>query len=157
MKAFLAILLGFCLVACCAGSLLAQEASSPEPNQSNPVQVLRERTGPADMEFAQLEAATTAEWSSLMGGGEESFEKLRVKREDQKRETKALYQRAIKHLQKQPAAARLLTEYYVQWQATMESIDPKATESKMAYNLRMGDSIRKVSEAWYRFEAEWVE
>jgi hypothetical protein len=80
-----------------------------------------------------------------------------VNRRDSSVEIKSLYQTALKKAQKKPAAARLLTEYYVQWQVTMESIEPKLGESAFGYKARMGEANRKVSEAWYRFEAEWGE
>ena len=156
MRAFIIAMLGFYFVASCVRPLQAQEPAAPE---QNPLEVFREWTGPTATEFEQLVALNAVEWAALNGNGigEDGPEKARVSRQESKLKIKILYQSALKTVQKRPAAARLLTEYYVQWQATMDSIEPKLTESKFGYNVRMGEANRKVSEAWYRFETEWGE
>jgi hypothetical protein len=67
---------------------------------------------------------------------------------------KKLFPRANATVTKNPAASKLLKDYYAAWLSAIDGISPEATERKITYENWQGEAVRKTDEIWNRFEIE---
>ena len=144
----IAFLLAFLLAAFSVPGLSEQSVAD-----KSAVQQLREQTNPEVFEWLQMEteaAIIQASW----GAGTDPYKSLDVSFENRRAKIKEVYALALAEVAGKPAVSKLLKEYYVVWMAAMDGVKPLGAESKIANKMRQGESLRRISEAWYRLEAE---
>ncbi len=71
-----------------------------------------------------------------------------------KSNAKKLFQDAHAQLENNSEESRLLKEYYAAWLIAFEGISPDETELKVDYERRQREALRRMNEAWHRFEIE---
>lgn len=67
---------------------------------------------------------------------------------------KKAYQPALSKVSKNPAAAKLLKDYYAAWLTSLEGVMPQPSETKLRYSQRLEASEAKYDEIWNRLAVE---
>lgn len=69
-----------------------------------------------------------------------------------KMQTERLFTVASRHVMGKPEAVRLLTDYYGAWLAVFEGVMPSSMVPGVDYQVRQGEGLRAMEDAWRRFE-----
>ena len=70
------------------------------------------------------------------------------------KKTQADYKRAIKFVEKKPAAVAAIKAYYAAWIGAVRGITPGTDEIKLAYSTRQTQSNQRLDELWAKVELE---
>lgn len=73
---------------------------------------------------------------------------------DGKASVKKFYAKALSTVSRNPAASRMLKEYYAVWLTAIDGLLPGVSESKNAYGQRQAAIEARYDELWKRFEIE---
>jgi hypothetical protein len=73
---------------------------------------------------------------------------------DGKASAKKFYAKALSSVSKNPAASRLLKDYYAVWLTAINGVLPNVSETKVAYGRRQEAIEARYDEIWNRFEIE---
>lgn len=69
-------------------------------------------------------------------------------------DVKKVYGPALAKVSKQPAAAKLLKDYYAAWLTAFDGVSPQPSDTKRSYQQRQEAAETRYDEIWNRFEIE---
>ena len=133
--------------------VLASSAIAQNFEAKAAVSTFRERANPMVLQTLKLEAENAV--MEAMLGRRGTIEAFRKKVKYTKDEIEVAFRLAKDSLAEQPKAADLLSEYYVTWLSAMDGMAVIDGESKMTYQMRFGESVRRLNDAWNRFQIEF--
>lgn len=135
--------------------ICGSHASAEETNAAkSPVEELRLRTSPDLINYIQLRFETASYAARISGSSENPYVKVEEEVSGYRETAKVAYTQVLKQVKGNSEAQKHLKEFYALWLAALHGTAPQVFEKEYAYRIRQGESVRRLNEAWYRFETE---
>jgi hypothetical protein len=127
-------------------------SAAADEGKQNPLDQFREQTN-YHLLMCRLKERLAINTSQL---GEESNPVAEIGAciRDAKSQAKRYFPAALKVASKQPAAGKLLKDYYASWLTSLNGVMPSPTERKIDYERRQDDADAKHDAIWNRLEVE---